>query len=225
MGVFSMRVNSPIMSVDARGAFGPGVVFGKYCGTNVARTRIRTPIRRSAAEQGVKDRLTRGARAWGGLTDEQRSAWVVYAGTVDRVDVFGVIYHVTGQCEFMGNYTIRKMTGEAIREDPPEDDKPPNVRNFHTLLYPAQNQLLFTWDWWNGNEEYVEIMLTGQRKKGRGYYENQAVFRAFKKYPYIYYSHTVPKGKGSIGYKVRYISCHGKWGPWQTGSAYVYGWY
>ena len=91
------------MSVDARGAFGPGVVFGKYCGTNVARTRIRTPIRRSAAEQGVKDRLTRGARAWGGLTDEQRSAWVVYAGTVDRVDVFGVIYHVTGQCEFMGN--------------------------------------------------------------------------------------------------------------------------
>ena len=136
----------------------------------------------------------------------------------------GDSYHASGQCEFVGNFSILKLAGSETREDPPEDDTPPGMRNFHTLLYPAQNQIVFTWDWIDGNEKYVEILITEQRRKARAYYNNQAILRRFIINPYIFYSHTVPKGEGSIGYKVRYLSVHGKGGPWTTGSAYVYGW-
>jgi len=218
-----MRVNSPIMSVDARGAFGPGVVFGRYRGTNCARTRIRTPVRRSAAEQTVKNNMALGARAWADLTDLQRASWETYAGGVTRYNKMGDPYSVSGQCEFMGNYSIKKLIGDPPRLNSPTDTRPPGVIGFGIRAVLRANSIRMWWEWPTAGARCIEIFLSKPRGWARKYYANQATLHIFKTYPDTFIVIAVARERSSYGYRVRYISEQGQGGPWTKGAIKVTG--
>ena len=218
-----MRVNSPIMSVDARGGFGPGVVFGKFCGTNVARIRIRTPVRRTAAEVMARNVMAMAAQAWGGLAEIKREAWEAYALTRTRYNSMGESYYATGQNEFMGNYVIRKMTQESIREDPPEDEIPSAMDSITNFQVPGFLGFKIGWSWPGGDEVHVEIMISQQRGWARSYYCNQAVFKVMVKHPQDFFWYIPEMARQSYGIRLRYISAQGQGGPWVGDTVKVVG--
>jgi len=212
-----MRVNSPIMSVDARGAFGPGVVFGKYCGTNVARTRIRTPIRRSAEEQLTKDLLAMSARAWGDLSEEKREAWNDYALTVTRTDSMGQSYHVTGICEFNGRYGLRVRMGLEPLEDPPVLGACPGFYSVEmTVSYYGGAKLTPVW-YPRPGDFFVEVMISGPKNNAEKFYANECSLRFFVSSVWAAYPYWIKLHNKAFGWQIRGISIEGVQGPWWTG--------
>jgi len=205
------------MAVDARGSFGPGVVFGKYRGTNVARERIRTPIRRTDSEQAARDRLARGARAWGDLTELQREEWAVYAETIDRIDPFGNIYHVTGQCEFMGDYAITMIVDEARPTGPPEWEPPGEIEGLR-VSWNEQSERV--WTSWTGEQEieYVELFFTPLMLGGRmSTSSHMLTMHAVRGIGHDHYSGPYLPGAKKVIFKIRGLMSNGQRGPWARG--------
>lgn len=205
------------MSVDARGAMGPGIVLGKRRGTNWARQRIRTPINRGSKEQAVKDRLTRGARAWGQLSGADRSGWETYAGTVTRINVFGDTYHVSGQCEFMACYAITVMLGTSSPTSAPVVSNLGAVAGLTVEWQVLYWRVSIAWD----DEQaldWIEIFLSPIKSNGiMSSITGDLVIHQIASCPDDMPVHVdLPLEKKMI-FRIRGLMDSGQWGVWTSG--------
>lgn len=212
-----MKILTPLMSEDARGAFGPGAVFGKWRATNWVRERVMNPLRRSSREVAARNNLAMGAIAWGSLTGEQRQGWRDYAETITRYDVFGNPYNATGQCEFICNYCITREVGTAAPTAAPEVENPGYVEglglamglpNWDVIVVFTPNQYI----------EWVEIFLTAIKPGSfMSPVSNLSVIHGIKSTEFKSW-HGPFTGDGyKRQWKVRGLMDSGQWGPWVQG--------
>ncbi|QGP91946.1 hypothetical protein MGLY_12950 [Neomoorella glycerini] len=75
------RVTAPLMSMDASGAVGKSLVFGKWKGINYAR-RYLVPVNPNTMNQKkVRGYFSRAVAAWHGENSEVKTAWNTAAGS------------------------------------------------------------------------------------------------------------------------------------------------
>jgi len=218
-----MRVNSPIMSVDVRGSFGPGVVFSKTDGTNWARMRIRTPQVNSDARVNAKRAMSVSSRAWTDLTGGQRALWQTYAAGIIRYNSMGQPYTVQGICEFNGVSALCKLMNVAAPTVPPTGGPPPV---FLTVIAEPYWHLAiaFRVRWYAFIDPYkVEIMVSPAKSWPQAYYDNQTVLSAVKPGAPAEYRHNLDIDKKAWGWKVRGLTAEGVAGPWWSGVVRVEG--
>lgn len=213
----NMKVKSPLMSIDARGAMGPGVVLGKYRGTNTGRMRIRTPIRRSSKEQAVRNNLIMGATAWGLLSESERLGWNTYAKTIDRTNVFGQIYHATGQAEYLGNYTITRMLGKPAPGPAPEWPNPGNIEGLRIEWNEIVERVYTSWVA-EQNIDNVELLFTPILSNGRmSTSTGELIIHDIRSIEIDHYSGPYLPGAKKVIFKIRGLMDSGQWGPWIKG--------
>lgn len=74
----------------------------------------------TGAQQGVRATMAELAAAWSGeLTQAQRDAWTIYAGTLDYVNKLGVHYTIAGFNAYAAANAARMVAGLARVDDGP----------------------------------------------------------------------------------------------------------
>lgn len=210
-----MRIKQPLDQVDARGAFGPGAVFGKWSGTNWVRARIRTPIRRTRREQEVKRRLTVYSRAWMNLTAEQRQNWCEYSTTVTRYDSMGNPYHAGGMQEYIGASVLLDIAGlDPVYWAP--TDQPPGELYYYEVEYdPIEGWPRFRLKvYWVPDQFNVQIWMSRPKPTGRKYYNNECVMSGQFQFPIPDEYRYVDRANQRYCFKFRAINYQGRAGPW-----------
>lgn len=205
------------MSVDARGAFGPGIVLGKWGGTNYARKRIRTPQRMTPEEGVVKERLILGSRSWGALSQAQRDDWDTYAATITRYDSMGQAYSCPGVCEYICNYAITKMLGTAAPTDAPLIPNPGYVEGLGVAMGEPGYDVIVVFD--QGQTiEWVEIFLTEIKGPGiMGRVQKTSVIHGLKPTTFKSWHGPYTGVNMKRQWRIRGLMESGQWGPWLTG--------
>ena len=212
-----MRVKSPLYSVDVRGRFGPGVVFAKWRGTNWARRMLKTPTRRTLKAQLIKGFLSEGAYAWETLTDQQREDWNTYALGITRYDVFGNPYHVSGQNEFICNFSLTKQCDVPPPVEAPTDPAPGYVQGLKVVVGMPHWNFGVTWDQ-PSNVDFVQIFLTPILSYGTMVSDQGlAVIHAIQTTEQKDWMGPFTGDGYKRQWKIRGLMSSGQWGPWTTG--------
>lgn len=104
---------------DARGKLG-GTVFSKNRYGAFTRRKV-TPINRNTPAQSlVRTNFATLSKAWSGtLTADQRAAWVSYAQTYPRLDIFGASITLSGANMYISLNQRLLQAGAALITTPP----------------------------------------------------------------------------------------------------------
>jgi hypothetical protein len=102
-------VFGPIVQ-DARNKEG-GTVFTKTRFGAMTRTKVSPTQPRSTAQLNVRADFTGIAKAWAGLTEQVRAAWIALANQFPVKDVFGAAHHLTGLQFYMRTSRALKTIG------------------------------------------------------------------------------------------------------------------
>lgn len=107
---------------DARGKLG-GTVFSKN-GSGAYTRRKVTPVNRNTlAQSTVRASLGTLSQQWSGsLSQAQRDAWISYAKTYPRLDVFGASITISGLNMFISLNSVLMNTGNTVIDVPPANN-------------------------------------------------------------------------------------------------------
>lgn len=104
---------------DARGKLG-GTVFSKNKSGAYTRRKVTPANPRSTAQQFVRNNFSVLSRIWSGtLTQSQRDAWIAYAVTYPRLDIFGASIRISGLNMFVSLNQRLLQVGAAQIAVPP----------------------------------------------------------------------------------------------------------
>lgn len=82
-----VKLNAPMLSLDASGKLGGAVVFSKWKGRNYARALVTPSNPRSGPQVGIRAMLTFLSQIWDGLSAGNKSSWLD-AATADAISTF-----------------------------------------------------------------------------------------------------------------------------------------
>jgi hypothetical protein len=113
-----MKIKLGYNIADARGKLN-GHVFSKNRYGNYVRNKV-TPVNpQTAAQQGIRNRLSGLSSAWAALTAAQRTAWNAAVNSFAKTNIFGDLINPTG---FQLHQTLNNnllITGTAAITAPP----------------------------------------------------------------------------------------------------------
>lgn len=161
-----MKVNGPIHSIDATGKFDGGIIFEVTRGLPIAKRMKRPPNPQSRSQTLTRDRLSTLSRAWGDLTEAQRTAWDEAAGGL-----------ATGYNNYVG------LGIKALEMSQPPVGDPPVTPNPDPILDPELRtgnlgELNIIWNPATDGD-FIEIRSTGAIPDGRNPKNNEYRVRAF----------------------------------------------
>jgi len=210
-----MKVNSPLHSVDARGAFGPGVVFAKAKVTNWARVRLRTPQPFTEKQQKAKENLIKRVRGFGAITEGEREDWRDWALLHPRVDSMGQTYYPTGSNYFSGFGVICLNIPKAPVDTAPGAPDPGPFTLWTWTWFPLLYSLRVDWTI-TGVADFVNVWWTG--KLGAGEQSSDPLFRwgwAINEGVGVFYAGPFEPGE-RYGIRGRYLLNSGQFGVWDS---------
>ena len=113
------KVNFGTTINDARGKIA-GIVMSKNKSGSYVRTKV-TPINpRTPAQQQVRSNFANGAKAWSGtLSAASRAAWVTFANTYPRRDIFGNSITLNGLNMYLSLNMVLNQLGVGSAAVPP----------------------------------------------------------------------------------------------------------
>lgn len=82
-----VKVNAPMLSLDASGKLGGAVVFSKWKGRNYVRALVTPANPKSGPQVGVRSMLTFLSQIWDGLSAGNKSSWLE-AATRNAISTF-----------------------------------------------------------------------------------------------------------------------------------------
>jgi hypothetical protein len=74
-----VKVNAPMMSLDASGSLGGALVFSKWKGRNYIRTLVRPSNPRSVLQVAVRSMMRFLSQNWAGMTAPEKADWLLLA--------------------------------------------------------------------------------------------------------------------------------------------------
>ena len=74
-----VKVNAPMMSLDASGSLGKALVFSKWKGRNYVRTLVRPSNPKSVLQVAIRSMMKFLAQAWKDMTAPEQTAWDLLA--------------------------------------------------------------------------------------------------------------------------------------------------
>ena len=86
------KVRNPLSSEDARGKFGPVIVFSAWRSIKTVRTKVTPTNPRSVRQLGVRGILAGLSASWAAITSAQASAWRAFAAGRQKTNVFGTYF-------------------------------------------------------------------------------------------------------------------------------------
>jgi len=210
-----MKVRSPLHSVDARGGFGPGVVFGKAKVTNWARARVRTPQPYTQKQQIAKNNLSLRVRGFGGISEAERDAWRAWAALHPKIDPMGQAYFPTGSNYFTGFGAVCLRIPIVPVDTAPATESPGPFTAWSWEWLPLLYSLRISWTI-TAAAEFVNVWWTGAL--GPGVEPADPLFRwgwAIDEGLGVFYAGPFTPGR-SYGIRGRYVRANGQYGPWDT---------
>lgn len=208
-----MRVRSPLYSVDARGAFGPGVVFAKAKRTNWARRRLRTPQPKTVAQQTAKNNLVKTVRIWAGIPLIDRLDWDAYGAANSKTDPMGQTYYPSGCNYFSGFGCINEGAGRVPVEEAPVSGDPGPFVDWWVTWFPLLYVIRINWNL-TGEAENIEVRWTDPLSAGVSpIYQKFPHIIQFKENLGVVYIGPIEPGWW-YGVKGRHVRDSGQYGVW-----------
>lgn len=161
-------VFGPIVS-DARKKEG-GVVFTKGRSGAFIRRKVSPIQPRSTAQMNVRADFTGLAKAWAGLGDSVRAAWISLAGTYPKKDKFGAAHNLTGLQMYVRLNRALKTIGFGPISTPPAN-LTANYPGPFTLTPDGPPMTTIAMNWANpgnvGGSECCVVFATAPQSAGR----------------------------------------------------------
>lgn len=155
------KVLNPLSSENARGKFGPIIVFTGWRTIKVVRSRVTPTNPRSSRQLDVRAILASLSTAWASLTANQAAAWNDYAAGVALTNLFGE-YRMSGFNAYQRLNFFVVDTGGAANASPPVSAFLGNLSAFAAATGAGSGQVDVTWTEPTGatSSDFVDVWRT-----------------------------------------------------------------
>lgn len=106
------KVLNPLMSNEARGKVN-GLIYNTWRGISTVKTFKAPTKAKTPLQLAIMAKMTTISKAWGNLTNSQRSAWTVFADNHLRTDWTGNPIRMTGANAFSSCSMIASIAGNT----------------------------------------------------------------------------------------------------------------
>lgn len=174
MGRFRLNPALDALSGKVLGpAGGSGLVFmyNHNCG-NVFRTWVLPDNPESSNQQAVRNYLAQCAVAYKGLSAARAAAWTAMAITINRTNVLGLTYQLTGITLYTMLNFYRLLNAQALEPDVPAIVKPLKPVGITSVVLTSSVLLTIIADFTGNADGYfgllnVSDILPGQARQAR----------------------------------------------------------
>lgn len=157
------KVLNPLHSDRALGSVGTLTYTESRQGATV-RQKVNPAQPRSTEQLSIRAILAQASRAWGALTDANRTAWDNYAASRTEPDAFGNQVSLSGQNWFV-RLTCRLLNQSKAQVDtPPTASAPASPASFAAT--GGSGQVSLTWTAFAGTATSVEVWLQAKNSAG-----------------------------------------------------------
>lgn len=209
------KVNFGTIANDARGKVN-GTVYSKNKFGSYTRRKVTPANPNTPSQSGVRTNFGILSRDWSStLTDAQRAAWVAYANTYPRLDVFGASIKLTGANMYISlNAVLLTITQPTSLTPPPSNVVTPVGIDANSLAAVSPGTLSFQQT--TATTTDTRIYIFGQKPLPAGRAPVMSAFRFL-----FTTSNTVGPFPASVPVGAAYTSKFGSWAVGQKISLLV----
>lgn len=171
------KVNFGTIASDARGKIN-GIVYSKNKFGSYTRRKVTPANPNSPAQSAVRSSLSVLAKNWSGLlTAAERAAWISFAASYPRTDVFGNSIVITGLNMYISlNQRLNQIGSALIATPPPSNIVTPLTFDF-TSYTAASSGNNITIPITGGGGTDTNVYVFGQKPLPAGKIPTTSLFR------------------------------------------------
>lgn len=204
------KVNFGTIASDARGKIN-GIVYSKNKFGSYTRRKVSPANPNTPSQSAVRSSFSALSKAWSGtLTQAERAAWISFAATYPRTDVFGNSIIITGLNMYISlNQRLVQIGAAQISTPPPSNVVTPITFNYSTFAAVASgNNITLSATGGGGTDTNVYVFGHPQLAPGR--------IPTMSKFRYIYTNPTPGTFPTNMQFGTAYKAKFGSWSAGQN---------
>jgi len=138
------KVRNPLSSEDARGKFGPVIVFSGWRAIKTVRTKVTPTNPRSVRQLAVRGILAGLSASWSAISSAEAAAWRAFAAARQKTNVFGSFF-ASGFNAYQELNFFVVDNGDTANDAPPTAAFKGNLSGYTAVSGSSSGEIDLAW--------------------------------------------------------------------------------